>query len=330
MQEIKKISVIGAGSWGTTLAVLLGKKGYKVSLWTRREETSKEINSNKENKQYLKNIKIPNTVTATHSIEDTIKDSNLVIFAIPSSFLREVTKLFSKFINKDIIIMHVVKGVEESTGKLMSQILKEELGNEYQIAVLSGPNHAEEVAQNLPTATVIASENKNISKILCNVFTTPNFKPFPLHDVVGVEICSVIKNIIAIAIGVCGGLKLGDNAKASILTLGISEMSQLAVHFGSKKSTCYGLAGIGDSIVTCYSHHSRNRFVGEMLTKGKNIEQIKNEMHGMVAEGIKNTKTIYELCNKNKIDTTLISQVHKVLYENMDIKEAITQLLNRV
>tara|TARA_Y100000294_G_scaffold166451_1_gene174810 strand:+ start:622 stop:1713 length:1092 start_codon:yes stop_codon:yes gene_type:complete len=328
--KVKKLSIIGAGSWGTTLAILLGEKGYNVSLWTRREETAKEINTKKENKQYLKDIKIPNTVIATHSIEDAVKDSNVVVFAVPSSFLREVAKLFSEVINKDTIVIHTVKGIEESTGKFMSEVLKEELTKGVNIAVLSGPNHAEEVANKLPTATVIASENENISRILCKVFVTPYFKPYPHHDVIGVEICSVVKNTVAIAIGICDGLKLGDNAKASILTLGLTEMSIIAKHFGAKKATCYGLAGVGDLITTCYSHHSRNRFVGEMLAKEKTIEQIKKEMHGMIAEGIKNTKTIYELCKKKGMETPLISQTYKVLYEDMNLREAIEQLLDMV
>ena len=212
----------------------------------------------------------------------------------------------------------------------MSRVLEEELYNGVNIAVLSGPNLSEEVAQKLPTATVIASKDDSISKLICAVFTTPQFKAYPHHDVTGVEICNTIKNIVAIAIGVCDGLKFGDNAKASILTLGLSEMGTIAKQFGAKKATCYGLAGVGDLVATCYSPHSRNRFVGEMLAKGKTIEQINKEMHGMIAEGVKNTKTIYDLCRKNGIETPLISQTYKVLYEGMDLKEAIDQLLDMV
>jgi len=327
--KINKISVIGAGSWGTTLATLLGEKGYNVMLWTRREELAQEINNTKENKQYLKNVKIPETVTAVHS-KANVKDSNLVIFAVPSEYLREIAKAFSKFIGKGTIVVHVVKGIETNTGKLMSQVLEEELQRGINIAVLSGPNHAEEIAQKLPTATVIASKDDNINKLICEIFSTPQFKAYPHHDIMGVEICSVIKNIVAIAIGVCDGLKFGDNAKASIITLGLSEMSIIANKFGAKKATCYGLAGVGDLLATCYSPHSRNRFVGEMLAKGKSIEQINNEMHGMIAEGVKNTKIVYDLCKKNKIETPLISQTYKVLYRSMDLRKAIDQLLNRV
>jgi len=330
MEKINNISVIGAGTWGTTLAVLLGENGYNVSLWSRRKELAEEINREKENKRYLKNVKIPENVRATHSVKDAVLNSNVIVFAVPSDFLREVAKSFSKFISKNAIVVHVVKGLEESTGKTMSKVLEEELLKGIKIAVLSGPNHAEEISKKLPTATVIASENIEISKFLCKVFNTPYFKPYPHNDVIGVEICSVIKNIVAIAIGVCDGLNFGDNSKASILTLGLSEMGKIAKQFGAKKATCYGLAGVGDLVTTCYSQHSRNRFVGEMLAKGKSREQISGEMHGMIAEGIKNTKTIYHICKKKGIETPLISQTYKVLYEGNDLRKSIDQLLDMV
>ena len=328
MEKIKKIAVIGAGSWGTALAILLGEKGHKVSLWARRKELADEINEKKENRQYLKGIKIPSSVTATHSMKDAVENSGMVVFAVPSEFLRHTVKSFSEFIHKDAIVVHVAKGIEEDTGKLMSKILEEELPQAKSIVVLSGPNHAEEVAFKLPTATVVASESKSAGELAAKVFSTPYFKTYPHDDVTGVEICGAIKNIVAIAIGVCDGLKLGDNAKASILTLGLSEMSVIARKFGAKRETCYGLAGVGDLVATCYSNHSRNRLVGEELAKGKSIAQIKKEMCGMIAEGIKNTKAVYQLCKNNGLETPLISHVHKVLYRGMDLKEAIGQLLD--
>ena len=329
MDKIKKISIIGAGSWGTALAVLLAEKDYSIKLWCRRKELAEEINKNEENKQYLKNIKISNKVTATSSIEDSSKNADLIVFCVPSDFLRDTAKAFSKFIKKGTIVMHTAKGIEASTGKLMSKVLEEEL-NVNDVAVLSGPNHAEEVANKLPTATVIACKNEGISKSLCNLFKTEYFKPYAHDDPVGVEICGAVKNIIAIALGVCDGLNFGDNAKASILTLGLSEMSLIAHKFGAKRMTCYGLAGVGDLVVTCYSSHSRNRFVGEMLSKGKNIENIKNEMHGMVAEGIKNTKTIHDICRKINVEAPLITQTYSVLYQGVNLKKAIKELLNTV
>ena len=329
MEKISKMTVIWAGSWGTALAVLLGEKGYKVSLWARRKELADEINKKRENSQYLKNIKIPPNTIATNSIKDAVEDSDMIVFAVPSEFLRHTAKSFSGFIKKDAIIVHVAKGIEENSGKLMSQILEEELRKE-NIVVLSGPNHAEEVSKRLPTATVIASENSDVAQIVAKVFYMPYFKTYPHDDARGVEICGAVKNIVAIAIGVCDGLKLGDNAKASILTLGLSEMSIIARKLGAKRETCYGLAGVGDLVATCYSSHSRNRFVGEELAKGKSMEQISREMHGMIAEGIKNTKAVYKLCKHKGIETPLIAHTYKVLYDGMDIKEAIGQLLDSI
>ena len=325
--KISKISIIGAGSWGTALAILLAEKGYKVSLWARRKGLAVEINKKRENSQYLKNIKIPANIIATHSMKDAAENSDMVVFAVPSEFLRHTAKSFSGFIKKNMVVVHVVKGIEENSGKMMSQVLEEELKKE-DIAVLSGPNHAEEVAYKLPTATVIVSKSKNITELVAEVFYMPYFKTYPHDDVTGVEICGAIKNIVAIAIGVCDGLKFGDNAKASILTLGLSEMGIIARKFGAKRETCYGLAGVGDLVATCYSHYSRNRFVGEELAKGKSIGQVNKEMYGMIAEGIKNTKAVYHLCKKNGIKTPLITHAYKVLYEGMDLKEAIDQLLN--
>ena len=324
-----KISVIGAGSWGTTLAILLAEKKHDVVLWARRKELADEISRARKNKQYLGDIKLPDSIAVTNSAE-VISGSKVIVFAVPSEFLRSTAKVFSKFIESDSLVVHVIKGIEESTGKLMSEVLDEELSKGIKIAALSGPNHAEEVSRNLPTATVIASRNSDAAKFLCRIFETPYFKVYPHDDITGVEICSVIKNIIAIAIGVCDGLNFGDNAKASIVTLGLSEMSHVSSKFGGKRATSFGLAGVGDLIATCYSPHSRNRFVGQMLAEGKSINEVKKEMKGMVAEGIKNTKSVYELCKKKGIETPLITQAYSVLYRNTDLKQAIAQLLDKV
>lgn len=327
---MEKATVVGAGSWGTALAAILGEKGHSVSLWCRRRELAKEINAARENKQYLIGIKMPRTVTATHSEKEAAEKSSLMVFAVPSGFLRGVASSFSKFMPKDALAMHVTKGMEENTGKTMSHVLKEELGKNMKIAVMSGPNHAEEVARKLPTATVIASENKDAREYLCKVFSTPYFKPYPHDDVVGVEVCGTLKNITAIAIGICDGLNLGDNAKGSILTLGLSEMNAIGREFGAKRATCYGLAGLGDLVATCFSEHSRNRNFGYMIAKGKTPEQIEKEMHGMVAEGFRNTKVIYDICIKHNISAPLIAQTYKVLYGGMGLRKAIDQLLSLV
>ena len=323
-----KIAVIGAGSWGTTLAVLLGEKGFDVKLWARREELANEIESKKENVQYLPGIKIPDTVIAEHSLKNALNSSEIIIIAIPSEFLRNSIKEIKPYFKSQIIVS-VTKGLEHHTCKRMSQVIEEELGRA-KIAVLSGPNHAEEVSIKMPTASVIASKDKKACKIVSETLATPYFKLYQLSDVAGVEICGALKNISAIATGVVDGLGFGDNAKASIITLGLMEINNFGRHFGAKRGTVYGLAGVGDLIATCTSRHSRNRFAGQELAKGRTIEEIKKEMHGMVAEGIPTTKAVHEYSRQHKIEMPLTQQAYEVLFENKNIKLAIEDLLDLV
>ena len=323
-----KIAVIGAGSWGTTLAVLLGAKGFDVKLWARREELANEIESKKENVQYLPGIKIPDTVIAEHSLKNALNSSEIIIIAIPSEFLRNSIKEIKPYFKSQIIVS-VTKGLEHHTCKRMSQVIEEELGRA-KIAVLSGPNHAEEVSIKMPTASVIASKDKKACKIVSETLATPYFKLYQLSDVAGVEICGALKNISAIATGVVDGLGFGDNAKASIITLGLMEINNFGRHFGAKRGTVYGLAGVGDLIATCTSRHSRNRFAGQELAKGRTIEEIKKEMHGMVAEGVPTTKAVHEYSKQHKIEMPLAQQAYEVLFENKNIKLAIKDLLDLV
>ena len=325
---MQKISIIGAGSWGTTLAVLLGEKGFDVKLWARREELANDIESKRENMQYLSGIKIPSNVIADNSFKDVLEGSEIIIAAVPSEFLRKTMKETKPYFNNQIVVS-VIKGIEHSTCKRMSQVIEDELGSA-KIAVLSGPNHAEEVSSKMPTASVVASKDKKTGKIISEILATPYFKLYQLSDVTGVEICGALKNISAIATGVVDGFGFGDNARASIITLGLMEMNNFGRHFGAKRGTVYGLAGVGDLIATCISRHSRNRFVGEQLAKSKSIEEIKTEMHGMVAEGIPTTKAVYEYSSKHNIEMPLTHQAYKVLFENKNIKAAIKDLLSLI
>ncbi|MBI2647092.1 NAD(P)-dependent glycerol-3-phosphate dehydrogenase, partial [Candidatus Woesearchaeota archaeon] len=272
---MQKTSIIGAGTWGTTLAILLGEKGFDVKLWVRREELVNEIESTRENRQYLPSIKIPNNVIADNSLKNVVEDSEMIISAIPSEFLRATIKDIKPYF-KNQIVVSATKGIEHHTCKRMSQVIEDELGK-IKIAVLSGPNHAEEVSAKMPTASVVASKDKETSKAVAECLATPYFKLYQLNDVTGVEICGALKNISAIATGVCDGFGFGDNARASIITLGLMEMNNFGKHFGAKRGTVYGLAGVGDLIATCTSRHSRNRFVGEQLAKNKSMEIIKKE-----------------------------------------------------
>jgi len=325
---MKKIAVVGAGSWGSTLSVLLAEKGFDVKLWARRKELANEIESKKENTQYLPGIKIPSNVIADHSMKNILENSEVIISAIPSEFLRKtLAEIKPHFKNQ--IIVSVTKGIEHHSCKRMSEVIQDVLGK-VKIAALSGPNHAEEVSWKMPTASVIACKDKKIGKIVADCFGTPYFKVYQLSDVVGVEICGALKNISAIATGVCDGFQLGDNSRASIITLGLMEINNFGRHFGAKRGTVYGLAGVGDLIATCISKYSRNRFVGEQLAKGNTMEEIKKEMHGMIAEGIPTTKAVYEYCSKHGIEMPLTHQAYEVLFNNKNIKIAIRDLLNLV
>ncbi len=320
-----KISIIGAGSWGTTLAILLAEKGFDVKLWCRREELAREIESERENRQYLPEIKLPNNLIVDSSLKKVIEKTEIIFNAVPSEFVRHTLKNIKPFYNNQIVVS-ATKGMEHETSKRMSQVIEDELGDA-RIAVLSGPNHAEEVSRKMPTASVIASKDKKAAKKVTDCLGTPYFKVYQLNDVVGVEICGALKNITAMATGVCDGLGIGDNAKASIITLGLMEMNNFGRHFGAKRGTVYGIAGVGDLIATCISRHSRNRFIGEQFAKNKSMDEIRKEMHGMIAEGIPTTKAVYEYSSKHNIEMPLAKQAYEVIFKGKNIKQAMNDLL---
>ncbi len=327
---MKKIAVVGAGSWGTTLACLLGDKKYNVKVWAFENEVAEQINNQRENRNFLPGIKIPASVSASTVLKDVVSDAELIVMGIPSPFLRSVAKEMSKFVMNGAIIVDLAKGLEKDTYKRMSQILEEELPNHVKIVALSGPNHAEEVSKKIPTASVIASKNAECLKKVENIFNTDYFKVYPLADIVGVEICGAVKNITAIATGICAGLGLGDNAQGAIITLGLTEMNRFGREFGAKRATCYGLAGVGDLVATCTSKHSRNRFVGKRIAEGKSMDEITKEMHGMVAEGVKSAQAVYDFSVKHGLDMPLTTQVYKVLYEGKDIHKAVSDFLRLI
>ncbi|MBI2131157.1 NAD(P)-dependent glycerol-3-phosphate dehydrogenase [Candidatus Woesearchaeota archaeon] len=310
---IKNISVVGAGGWGTALSVLLANKGFDVLLWCRRKELSESIQKRRENLKYLKGIKIPSGVKATNDV-GCVKNSELVVICVPSEYVRNVLRQAKPFIGKNCVVLSASKGLEAGSSKRMSQVVEEETSSG-KVAVLSGPNHSEEVSAGLPTATVIASKSAGTARILKGVFGTDSFKVYTNNDVVGVEVCGAFKNIVAIAVGICDELGLGDNAKGALVTLGLEEMGAFSEAMGGKRLTCYGLAGIGDIITTCESRHSRNRFVGRKLAAGKSVEDIKEEMNGMVAEGVTACKAVYEIGKRKFIRLPLTNQIYKIIYE---------------
>ncbi|MFH2027891.1 MAG: NAD(P)H-dependent glycerol-3-phosphate dehydrogenase [Nanoarchaeota archaeon] len=319
-----KISVIGAGGWGTTLANLLSEKN-EVSLWVREKELIDVLQKERENKWFLPGVKLSPNLKFSDDVK-VVDGAEAVVFAVPAQFMRATANKFSKHINKESIIVTVSKGIELSSYKRMDQVLEEELENE-DIVALSGPNHCEEVSRKMPSATVVASHNPDALDRLKEAFSTGYFMVFPHDDIVGVEICGAIKNITAIASGVVDGLKLGDSSKASVITYGLTEMNKFGRFFGAKRKTIYGLAGVGDLIATCTSKHSRNRFVGEKIAEGKAFEEIKEEMKGMVAEGVMTTKAVHEFAVKNGIDMPLTALVYIFLFLKKELKKAIKDLI---
>ena len=323
-----KVAIIGSGSWGTALAAILGEKGLEIRMWARRAEIANEINSKRENPQYLPNVKIPSSVKAHSSLQNAIDQTDLIISAIPSEFLRSTMKNLKQYYSNQIIVS-VTKGLEHSTSERMSQVIENEIGTS-RIAVLSGPNHAEEIGAKKPTASVLASKNRKVRNIAAEVLSTPLFKIYQLDDAAGVQICGALKNITAIATGVVDGFEFGDNAKASIITLGLMEINNFGRYFGAKRGTVYGLAGVGDLIATCISRHSRNRYFGLNIARGKTIEQARLEMNGMVAEGIPTTKAVHEYIKNHDIEMPLTKQAYEVLFEGKDVKRAISDLLRLI
>jgi len=319
--------VIGAGGWGTTLANLLAETN-EVSLWIRDPELLQKIQQDRENKKFLPGISLSPTLDLTND-KHIAEKAECVVFAVPSQFMRTTAESFAPVISKNAIVVSIAKGLELGTYKRMSQVLKETLKTS-RIAALSGPNHCEEVARKIPTATVIASKEKAILEQLKQAIERSYFKVYPHDDLIGVEICGSIKNIVAIASGIAVGLGLGDNAQGAIITYGLTEMNKFGRYFGSKQKTIYGLAGVGDLIATCTSEHSRNRRTGKMLAQGKSMPDIIRSMEGQVAEGITTAKAVYEFSKEQDIDLPLTSQVYKVLYEKKELKKAIADLLNLI
>ncbi|MGB5530243.1 MAG: NAD(P)H-dependent glycerol-3-phosphate dehydrogenase, partial [Ignavibacteriaceae bacterium] len=325
-----KISVLGAGGWGTTLAILLHYNGHNVTLWEYKKSYAKELIKKHINTDYLPGIKIPKEIIITPDIEESTDDKNLIVLAVPSQFLRGVVKKISFNRIEDAILVSVSKGIEKNSLMTMSQMLKDVFPhlNENQIGVISGPSHAEEVSKRVPTAVVAASADIETSKTIQAAFMTSYFRIYASTDILGVELGGAFKNIIAIGAGIIDGAGFGDNTKAAIMTRGVSEISRLGLAMGARPETFAGLSGMGDLIVTCMSRHSRNRFVGEQIGKGKKLKQILKSME-QVAEGVETTRSAKQLAAKNKIETPITNEVYKILFEDKDPVKATTDLMTR-
>ncbi|MDO6354391.1 NAD(P)H-dependent glycerol-3-phosphate dehydrogenase [Caloramator sp. CAR-1] len=322
-----KIAVLGGGSWGTAIAVLLSKKSNDVYIWDRNASILEEIKYKRQNSKYLPDVIIPKNVDVRFNLEETIKSSDIIVVAVPSHAVRELCLKIKEFVNENQIFVSLTKGIEDKTFKRMSEILGEFFPNN-KIAVLSGPSHAEEVSKDIPTAIVAASKDEDTALKVQDIFMTPNFRVYTNTDVVGVEIGGAVKNIIALAAGISDGLGFGDNTKAALMTRGIAEIARLGTALGANPMTFAGLSGIGDLIVTCTSMHSRNRRAGILIGKGKKVEEALSEIK-MVVEGVNTTKSTYELSKKIGIEMPITEKLYNVLFNGKDAKEAVTELMQR-
>ena len=325
-----KISVLGAGGWGTTLAILLHYNGHNVTLWEYKKSYAKELIKKRVNTDYLPGIKIPKEIIITHDLEESTDDKNLIVLAVPSQFLRGVVKNIHYRKIEDAILVSVSKGIEKNSLMTMSQMLLDIFphSSENQIGVISGPSHAEEVSKRVPTAVVAASADIETSKTIQAAFMTSYFRIYASTDILGVELGGAFKNIIAIGAGIIDGAGFGDNTKAAIMTRGVAEISRLGLAMGARPETFAGLSGMGDLIVTCMSRHSRNRYVGEQIGKGKTLKEILKSME-QVAEGVETTRSAKQLAAKNDIETPITNEVYKILYEDKDPVKATTDLMTR-
>ncbi|MDB8792836.1 NAD(P)H-dependent glycerol-3-phosphate dehydrogenase [Romboutsia sp. 1001216sp1] len=324
---MEKVCILGAGSWGSALGLVLAKKGYEVSIWTLSQEQADKINKTKENIDYLPGVLFPNNITLTTSLEEAVLDSKIIVLAVPSQAIRSVSSSLKPFVKDEQIVVDVAKGLERGTGLRLSEVVAEELPNNPYVT-LSGPSHAEEVARDIPTTVVVASENLEVAQTVQDMFMTPKFRVYTNPDIVGVELGGALKNIIAFGAGICDGLGYGDNAKAALMTRGIREIGRLGVKMGANLSTFSGLSGIGDLIVTCTSMHSRNRRAGILIGQGKSLEETLAEVK-MVVEGITATEVAYDVSKKLGIDMPITSAIYSVLHEGANPNEVVADLMMR-
>ena len=322
---MKKITIIGSGSWGVALAIHLAKLGHKIKIWSFSKEEADLINNEKKCK-FLPKVTLPEGITCCIDYKEAIEGAEIILHVTPSKFTRSTVSEYKKYVtNQPIIICS--KGFERETLLPLDEVIKQEMP-EAKIGVLSGPSHAEEVSIAIPTALVIASKHQNILKKVQDTFMSEKMRIYTSNDVKGVELGGALKNIIAFCAGVAAGIGLGDNTFAALITRGLSELARLGIELGGERETFYGLSGLGDLIVTCLSEHSRNRKAGKLIGQGKSLEETKQEV-GMVIESIDNIDVAYELGKIHNIPMPIVETVYKVIYKNLDPKKAVLELMNR-
>ena len=321
------VGVVGAGSWGTALALVLEKNGHQVTLWSSREAKAEELRKTRENADKLPGIKIPETIDITADIESAVKEKELVVLGVPSLYIRSTAAKMAPFVQDGQIVVNVSKGIEESTLYTMTDVIADEIPNA-DVAVLSGPSHAEEVSRYIPTTVVAGAKSRKTAEKIQAIFMNEVFRVYTSPDMLGIEVGGALKNVIALAAGITDGLGFGDNTKAALITRGIAEMSRLGVAMGGYPETFSGLAGMGDLIVTCASVHSRNRKAGYLIGKGYSAQAAMEEVK-MVVEGVHSAKAALKLADKYYVRMPIIEQVNAVLFDGKEAIDGVRDLMVR-
>ena len=322
-----KISVLGSGSWGLALALLLHNNGHEVLLWSARPENARKLREKRENPDRLPGVRLPDEIDVLTDMERALKDVDVTVLAVASPYIRSTAHKMAPFVCKDQKIVNVAKGIEEKTLKTLSEVIEEEIpqGN---VAVLSGPSHAEEVGRDIPTTVVAGAKDRETAEYIQNLFMNKVFRVYTSPDMLGIELGGALKNVIALAAGAADGLGCGDNTKAALITRGIAEITRLGIKMGGKLESFTGLTGIGDLIVTCASKHSRNRKAGVLIGEGMTMEEAMAEVK-MVVEGVYSAKAARELAEKYEVSMPIVEKVNQVLFEGKPAKEAVSELMMR-
>ena len=324
---MKKVTVIGSGSWGTALAVMLAENGHEVFIWSRRQDAVDELLKERTNKKYLPGVVIPDSIQATTDRKEAVDGADIVILAVPSRAVAQTVRDFAPYLKTWQILVNVAKGLEPETLFLLSDVIKRE-APQCEVCVLSGPSHAEEVSRGLPTTCVAGARTRKTAEKIQNLFMSPVFRVYISPDILGIEIGGALKNVIALAAGIADGLGYGDNTKAALITRGVAEISRLGMAMGGKLENFAGLTGIGDLIVTCASMHSRNRRAGILIGKGYSMKEAMDEVQ-MVVEGVYSAKAGLALAKKYQVSMPIIEAVNEVLFDGKPAKEAVADLMLR-
>lgn len=323
------VTVLGAGSWGTALAIVLDDNGHDVRIWTHRKEQADLINSTHKNEKYLE-IMIPEKITAYDNLEESIQGAETIVIVVPTKAMRDVCRQLNSVLRHSVTIVHASKGIEPESLKRVSEIISEEMKNySYEdVVVLSGPSHAEEVAKRQPTTVTVSSLNNDNAELIQDMFINESFRVYTSTDIIGIELGGALKNIIALGAGISDGLGYGDNAKAALITRGLAEITRIGTSLGANPLTFLGLPGVGDLVVTCTSKHSRNWRAGNLLGRGNKLDEVLEQM-GMVVEGVRTTEAAYQLAEQQQVEMPITEGIYDILFNHKQPKEIVGNLMNR-